>query len=559
MSEDGALTPEIRRVAIVVVVGAIMSILDTTIVNVALESLSRDLDAPLSTIQWVATGYLLSLATVIPLTGWAAETFGPRRVWMTVVAAFVATSALCGLAWSAESLIAFRVLQGFAGGMIMPIGMITLAQTAGPRRVGRVMSVIGVPMLMGPVLGPVIGGLLVTHLSWRWIFLVNLPIGVIGLLLAARLMPSERSEGRGGPGAPSRLDWRGLLMLSPGLGLVVFGLSEVSTHGSITFGRLLPVVAGVALIAAFVWHAWRSDAPLVDVHLFRERGFSAAGATVFLVGGALFGALLLLPLYFQVARGESALTAGLLMAPQGIGAALGMNRAGRLTDKAGGGRVVIAGLVMLMLGTVPFTQVTAHTSYWLLSAALVVRGVGLGFTMMPAMAAAYATLERSDVPRATPMLNVLQRVGGSLGTAVLAVILQRQITSELGGAGGGLAAAREVSRAARERVAEPAASAFAHTYWWAMAGTALAIVPAAVLAVTERRAARERADLVAEQRGQTGKPKPAAAGAAGFDGARGANGVRAATGNGGHRDGGTPGGAVADAEAGDRVSPPPVP
>jgi EmrB/QacA subfamily drug resistance transporter len=420
---DSGLTPEIRRVAVVVIVGALMSILDTTIVNVALESLSRDLDAPLSTIQWVATGYLLSLATVIPLTGWAAETFGPRRVWMSVVGAFVLTSALCGLAWSAESLIAFRVAQGFAGGMIMPIGMITLAQTAGPERVGRVMSVVGVPMLLGPVLGPVIGGLIVTHLSWRWIFLVNLPIGVIGLLLAARLMPAERSVGRGGEGAASRLDWRGLLLLSPGLALAVFGLSEVSTHGGVNAERALPIVGGVLLIAGFVGHAWRCDAPLVDVHLFRGRGFSAAAGTVFLVGGALFGALLLLPLYYQVARGESALAAGLLMAPQGLGAALGMNRAGKLTDKVGGGRVVIAGLVMLMVGTIAFTQVSATTSYWLLGGSLVLRGVGLGFTMMPAMAAAYATLDRSQVPRATPMLNVLQRVGGSLGTAVLAVVL----------------------------------------------------------------------------------------------------------------------------------------
>jgi EmrB/QacA subfamily drug resistance transporter len=494
VTDAGGLSPETRRVAIVVIVGAIMSILDTTIVNVALESLARDLDAPLSTIQWVATGYLLSLATVIPLTGWAAERFGPRRVWMTVVAAFVVTSGLCALAWSAGSLIAFRVLQGFAGGMIMPIGMITLAQTAGPERVGRVMSVIGVPMLLAPVLGPVLGGLLVTDLSWRWIFLVNLPIGLIGLVLAARLMPAGRAVGRGGEGARSRLDWKGLMLVSPGIALVVFGLSEVSTHGSVTVERLLPVFAGLALVAAFVRHAWRSDAPLVDVRLFRGRGFSAAGATVFLVGGALFGALLVLPLYYQVARGESALTAGLLMAPQGIGAALGMNRAGRLVDRTGGGRVVIAGLLMLMAGTIVFTEVSPDTSFWLLGASLVLRGFGLGFTMMPAMAAAYATIDRSEVPRATPMLNVLQRVGGSLGTAVLAVVLERQITAELREAGagsGGSASLGSIPDDVRARAAEPLATAFAHTYWWAMAMTALALVPAAVLAVTERRAARQ--------------------------------------------------------------------
>jgi len=469
---DDRLSPEIRRVAIVVIVGAIMSILDTTIVNVALESLARDLNAPLSTIQWVATGYLLSLATVIPLTGWAAERFGPRKVWMTVVAGFVVTSALCALAWSAESLIAFRVLQGIAGGMIMPIGMITLAQTAGPSRVGRVMSVIGVPMLLAPVLGPVLGGLIVTHLSWRWIFLVNLPIGVVGLVLAAKLMPAGRSIGRGGEGAPSKLDWKGLLLLSPGLALLVFGLSEVSTHGSLTPERLLPVVAGLALVAAFVWRAWHTDSPLVDVKLFRGRGFAAAGATVFLVGAALFGALLLMPLYFQIARGQSPLEAGLLMAPQGLGAAAGMNRAGRLTDRIGGGPVVIGGLAMLMAGTLPFTQIGPHTPYWLLDAGLVVRGLGLGFTMMPAMAAAYATLERSEVPRATPMLNVVQRVGASFGTAILAVVLQRQSVGA--------------------RTPESLAAAYAHTYAWATGIVLFALVPAIVLAVVQTRAARAR-------------------------------------------------------------------
>src|SRR3954466_3443999 len=196
MSEGGGMPKDIRPIAIVVVVGAIMSILDTTIVNVALQTLRTDLGASLATIQWVSTAYLLALSAVIPLTGWMAERFGPRTVWMSSVAGFVLTSALCGVAWSAGSLIAFRVLQGLAGGMIMPIGMITLAQAAGPKRMGRVMSVIGVPMLMGPVVGPVIGGLLIDNLSWRWIFFVNVPVGIIGLLLAWRLLPAGRAAGR---------------------------------------------------------------------------------------------------------------------------------------------------------------------------------------------------------------------------------------------------------------------------------------------------------------------------------------------------------------------------
>jgi len=410
-------------------------------------------------------------------------------VWMAAVAGFVVTSGLCGLAWSAESLIAFRVLQGLAGGMIMPIGMITLAQAAGPQRMGRVMSVVGVPMLLGPVLGPVIGGLIVEHLSWRWIFYVNLPVGVVGLVLAARLLPSTRAEGtRGVTTVPPELDWKGLLMLSPGVAMLVFGLSEVGAHGRVEGPDVAWMAAGLVLIAAFVRHAWRARFPLVEVRLFRGRGFSAAAATVFFVGGALFGAQLLLPLYYQVARGESPLRAGLLVAPQGLGAALGMRYAGRLTDRIGGGRVVLGGLVVLLLGTFVFTEVGATTSYWLLASAVVVRGIGLGFTMMPAMAAAYSTLQANQVPRATPMLNVVQRIGGSIGTALLAVVLQRQLAAAIPGPAGGLEGARGLPPAAQAKLAGPVATAFAQTYWWSLALTAVAVIPAVILALSERRA-----------------------------------------------------------------------
>src|SRR5919109_648007 len=194
-------------ISAVVVIGAFMSILDGTIVNVALATLSRELHSPLHTIQWVATGYLVALAVVIPMTGWASERFGAKQLWMVVVALFVAGSALSGLAWSAGSLIFFRVLQGLGGGMIMPAGMTILAQAAGPQRVGRVMSVVGAPMLLGPILGPVLGGLILQNLSWRWIFYVNLPIGALALAMAFKLLP--RSE----PQRSERLDFVGLALL----------------------------------------------------------------------------------------------------------------------------------------------------------------------------------------------------------------------------------------------------------------------------------------------------------------------------------------------------------
>jgi EmrB/QacA subfamily drug resistance transporter len=488
-ARDG-LGREVWVVAAVVIVGVVMSILDTTIVNVALETLSRELDAPLSTIQWVSTGYLLSLASVIPLTGWMTERFGSKRVWMSSVALFGLGSILCGLAWSAESLIFFRVLQGFGGGMIMPAGMSVLAQTAGPNRVGRVMSVVGVPMLLGPILGPVLGGLIVDNASWRWIFYVNVPIAVLALFLAARLLHPDAGRGDAG-----RLDWRGLLLLSPGLSAVVFGLSESETHGG--FGEPIayaPIIGGLVLIALFIRHALHTERPLLDLGLFRRIGFSAASATTFLLGGALFGTMIVLPLYYQVARGESALTAGLLMAPQGVGAACVMPIAGRLADRVGGGRVAFVGALVLTLATVPFAFVGADTPYGLLAGLLVVRGLGLGAAMMPAMAAAYEVLERAAVPRATSTLNVMQRVGGSVGTAALAVILQHEIRQAAGGATGGGGALAKPPPAVREKAAPALADAFAHTFWWAVAMSAAALIPAAVLAISstrERRAARE--------------------------------------------------------------------
>ena len=491
-ADDEPLGREVWIVAAVVVVGVIMSILDTTIVNVALETLSRELDAPLNTIQWVSTGYLLALATVIPLTGWMTERFGSKRIWMISVALFGIGSALCGLAWSAESLIFFRVLQGFGGGMIMPVGMALLAQTAGAHRVGRVMSVVGVPMLLGPILGPVIGGLIVDSASWRWIFYVNVPIAVAALVLAARLLKADAGRADAG-----RLDWTGLALLSPGLAGVVFGLSESESHGGFSDPLVWgPIVVGIVLVALFVRHAWRAERPLIDVRLFRDRVFAAASATTFLIGGALFGAMIILPLYYQVARGESALTAGLLMAPQGLGAAAAMPIAGKLTDRLGGGRVAVAGLLILTVGTIPFAFLKSDTSYTLLALLLVLRGLGIGSSMMPSMAAAYASLERAAVPRATSALNVVQRVGGSLGTALLAVILQGQIKDQLGGAGGaGGGTLERLPDNVRARVAEPLADAFAATFWWAVGMSVLALVPAVVLAVTQK---RERAAAAAQ-------------------------------------------------------------
>ncbi|MBW8480753.1 DHA2 family efflux MFS transporter permease subunit [Actinomadura parmotrematis] len=466
---------------LVIVSGTVMAVLDTTIVNVALQTLGRDFSTDLSTIQWVVTGYLLALGTVIPLTGWAIDRFGGRRVWMTSIVLFVLGSALTGLAWNVESLIAFRVVQGLGGGMLMPTGMAILTMAAGPRRMGRMMSIIGVPMLLGPVLGPVIGGYLVENADWRWIFFVNLPVGALALALAWWKVPGEAPHE-----ARATLDLRGLALLPPGFVLLIYGLSTASGNGG--FGEpstLAWIAGGAVLIALFVAHSLsRREKALIDVRLFKDRTFATASFMVFLVGIALIGSLLLLPLYYQIGRGEGALAAGLLLAPQGLGAAFAMPVGGLLTDRLGAGRVVPFGVVLIVLGTVAFTQVEAGTSYWLLSASLFVRGMGLGCTMMPTMSAALTTLPRAAVSRASSSLNIIMQLGGSFGSALLAVILTRQISGNLPqqpGGGGGESHLGQIPESVRVHVAPQLADSFGTTFWVALGITAVLILPAFLL------------------------------------------------------------------------------
>jgi EmrB/QacA subfamily drug resistance transporter len=460
----------------VVVLGMILAILDATIVNVAVPTLGNDLHTSIATVQWVLTAYLLALATTIPLTSWASARFGAKRVWLAALALFTLGSCLAGAAWSIDSLIAFRVLQGAGAGLVMPVGQAILAQAAGPERIGRVMSVVGVPMLIAPILGPVIGGAIVGAASWRWIFFVNLPVAAAAMALAARLLPAVA------PRHEARLDRRGLLLLPPGLALAVFGLSKIGAAGTVGAEPLALVAAGLVLVGLFVAHArTRGADALVDVSLFVRRGFAAASATTLVLGIALFGALILLPLYYQLVRGESPLRTGLLLVPQAVGAALAMPFAGRLTDEVGARLVIPAGIVLALAGTGVYTQLDAHSSYALLGGALFLIGLGLGTTVMPSMAVAYQSVPREAAPHATAAINVVQRIAGSLGTALLAVVLQRSIASRMPGFDG------SVQEAARSRAAGALAGAFGTPFWVAFGLVAAALVPALLLPRAERR------------------------------------------------------------------------
>ncbi|MFD4193503.1 MDR family MFS transporter [Amycolatopsis thermoflava] len=483
------LDREVVVTGLVVVCGLIMVVFDTTIVNVALGTVSRQLGASLSTAQWIVTGYLLAVGLVIPLTGWAVDRFGTKPVWILSVVLFAAGSALCASAWSIESLIAFRVVQGLGGGMLLPSGQTIITRAAGPARLGRAMAILGVPMLLGPVFGPVLGGLLVEYTSWHWIFLVNVPVAACAVALAVWKLP-----GGGAAEHPGRIDVRGLVLLSGSLVVLLYGLSRASSQGGFGHWSVLAwLIAGGAGLALYTWHSLaRGPASLIDVRLFTDRYFTAGTVTIFLVAVALFGGLLLLPLYYQTVRGEGALAAGLLLAPQGLGAMVAMPLAGRLTDRVGAGFVVPVGIVLALLGTAPLGMLGTGTSYGWLSAVLFVRGLGLGSVMMPTFAAAYAQLDPRAVSRAAPTLSAIQQIGASLGSALLVTALTQHLTSELTArgipaVGAGANQITSMPPAVRATVAPILAESFGFAFWVAFGMTAALIVPALLLPRHPRR------------------------------------------------------------------------
>ncbi|POX38834.1 MFS transporter [Streptomyces sp. Ru73] len=444
------------RIGWVLILGAVLAQLDTTIVNVGVGSMAEGLTASLTAIQWVSTGYLLAVALVAPLSGWLIQRVGAKRMWLASVAVFVAASALAGLAWSPGALIGFRIVQGLGGGLMQPIGQAIVARIAGPRRIGRLVGIITMPVSLAPILGPVVGGLIVHGAGWRWLFYVNIPIGLLALVLAARIVPGDHGERQTG----LRPDGLGLALLPPGLAALVYALAQVGGGGLDPLQAAL-LIGGFLLLAGYGVHALRTDrAPLIDLRLFAGRGFTLASVNTFLLGAALYSSMLLLPLYFVEVRGMSAFEAALMLAPQALGTAVVTPLAGKVTDAYGPRAVVLAGILLTLAGTVPFVLDAAAGTLGLV-VALFVRGVGLGAITPPNVAATYTSVQRSQVPAATSARTVLNRIGGSLGTAVLAVLLQ----NALSGAGDGPAGVRD---------------AYTHTFWWALAFSALTLVPAAL-------------------------------------------------------------------------------
>jgi EmrB/QacA subfamily drug resistance transporter len=409
-------------------VGGITAVLDTTIVAIGLHTIQRELGASVATIQWISTGYLLALAIAIPFVSWAQASFGGRRLWLFALSLFLLGSVLCACAWNAESLIAFRFIQGLGGGIMFPL-MTTLAmQRVQTAAMARTMATVSVPIALGPILGPVLGGLVLNWLDWRWLFLINVPIAIVGLALALKYLPKD-APARGA--RRSKLDIIGVVLIAPALAALLYGLSKADLPGSFSNAQVwVPVAAGAVLLVAFVlWAVRRGGSALIDIRLLRVRSVRSSSIVLAFLGGTLFASTFLLPLFFQTLRGDSVLVAGLLMIPQGVGSLLARFFTGRLVEKVGAKALAVAGFIVIALTTIPFALADASTNSWYLGAVLFVRGLGLGAVLIPVMTVAYVDIPRSEMPHASAITRIVQQLGGAFGTALVAVQLQAGLTA----------------------------------------------------------------------------------------------------------------------------------
>ncbi|MEU9985143.1 DHA2 family efflux MFS transporter permease subunit [Streptomyces sp. NPDC050856] len=451
-AEKGA---SLIALGVVVILGTIVAAVDGTVTVVAIDSMSREFDASAQAIQWVTGAYLLATCAAIPISGYVVNRLGARRVWLLSLVAFLGSVVLGAIAWSSASLILFRVLQGFSGGLIGMVAMVVLTRAAGPERAGRAFSAVAVPSTLAPVLGPIAAGAVIDVASWRWLFIGQIPLLALALAAAWFVLPRDSGDRR------AELDWKGLLLITPGLATLVYGLSAVADIGAAGPVEAVDVLTGVGtavtgtvLTGAFVAHALRRRGrALIDLSPFSNRSFSAAAVVLFIVGFLLYGLLFLIPLYYQQIAGLSATAAGTLLAPQGAGMGVAAVFVGSLTDRIGPRPVVLCGLLLTMAGSVPFALADAGTEDAVLGVALALRGMGLAAVSIPLAASMYKNdLPEDAIPHIATISAVAQRVGGAMGGAMAAVSLQ--LASENGS---GIDA-----------------TAFTTTFWWM---TGLLLVP----------------------------------------------------------------------------------
>ena len=413
-------------VAIVFVSALFVDILDTTIVNVAIPTLRHEFHTSESSIEWVVLGYLLSLAVWIPASGWIGDRFGTRKTFLVALFTFVAASALCGRAGSEHQLIAFRVVQGMGGGMLTPVGTTMLYRAFPPEERVRASTILIIPTVIAPASGPIIGGLLIEHLSWRWIFYVNLPIGVATFVFGAFFL-KEHKEASTGPFDP----W-GFVLSAASLALILYWLSQAPRTGWTSTEAVSTGLIGLVLLAVLVVVELRLEHPMLQLHLFNNRMFRATNIAAIASNGSFIGVLFLLPLFLQDLRGLSALETGLATFPQALGVMLAAQIVGRILPRVGPRRVMMFGLFGAGATLFCFTFVTLHGSIWWVRLLMFVRGLFMAFAVVPQQSATFATITPAETGRASSLFSTQRQMSAAIGVATLATVWLSRTKARVG-------------------------------------------------------------------------------------------------------------------------------
>jgi EmrB/QacA subfamily drug resistance transporter len=457
--ENEAIPPGIIKICLIMMVGIIAPAMDATIVDVALQTIGTEMKTSISVVQWIATAYILAMGITVPLAGWLDNRFSIKKIYIIALIIFFAGSILSALSWNIQSLVVFRIIQGSGAGILLPTLQSAIIQYAWGQKLGSLMAIIGVPMLIVPILGPVIGGFIVNSLPWRWIFYVNIPICIIALLLTFYLPKTAPINDK------QRPDIIGMLLSSAFFILFVLAISEISPSGGtfVISSFMIPLVMGsICLIIFIIYSLKTKEEPAIDIRLYKLTSFSASSILFFTSAIISTGTLLILPLFFQEVKGENSFIAGLMLAPQGIGMILTRGIAGKLTDRIGARYVVIAGLIIVAAGTVPFLFAGTETNTVFLIAAMLIRGAGLGAVTIPIMASVYDELKQEEITHGTIVTRILQQIGGAFGTAILTVQYQLYLP-------GGTVSP------------ESASTALHFVFAWSVGFTLISIIPALLL------------------------------------------------------------------------------
>ncbi|MFF2090093.1 DHA2 family efflux MFS transporter permease subunit [Paenibacillus sp. NPDC058174] len=411
----------ILPILLTVAIGMFLIILDSTIMNVALPKLVSAFNSNLSTIQWVITSYTLALAAIIPLAGWFSDRFSPKRIFLTSILLFVLASALCAIAQTPEQLIAFRILQALGGGMVTPIGIATVFKVSPPNKRGAVMGILGIPMLLAPILGPVLSGWLIEFINWHWIFLINLPIGVIAFFMAWRYFPASK------PSNKMKLDVIGALLAPIAFSSLIYSVHQAGESGWSDPWTLGSLLVGIVALLLFIWNELKQKEPLLELRVFRSRAFTHGIILAWMNQISLFGSIILFTLFLQQVKGLSPLEAGLYVIPQAILSTIGINVGGKLFDRFGVRLVAILGVLSISGALVALAYITASTSALYIMTSFAFIGLGQGLTMMQINTHVLKSAPIELMNRVTPITTSAQQIMSSFGVTMIITYLTGKI------------------------------------------------------------------------------------------------------------------------------------